>query len=117
MIGYQKLYEALAEGFRPDPNLWVDEWSDKHMIIPKSSGSREYGKYSTDRTPHAREVMRCLSDRHPCRRVIAKVASQMWKTQVMANWLGTVIDQSPSNFILSMPTGKLQKRIGLRITR
>lgn len=117
MIGYLKLYEALARGLRPDPNLWVDEWSDRHMIIPKSSGSREYGNYRTDRTPHAREIMRCLSDNHPCRRVIAKVASQMFKTQICINWLGTTIDQSPSNFILSMPTGKLQKRIGLRIDK
>lgn len=117
MIGYHKLYESLSTGLRPDPNLWVDEWSDKHMIIPKSSGSREYGNYRTDRTPHAREIMRCLSDNHPCRRVIAKVASQMFKTQICVNWLGTTIDQSPSNFILSMPTGKLQKRIGLRIDK
>lgn len=117
MIGYQGLYEALSRGLSPDPNLWVDEWSDKHMVIPKSSGSREYGNYRTERTPHAREIMRCLSDNHPCRRVIAKVASQMFKTQICINWLGTVIDQSPSNFILSMPTGKLQKRIGLRIDK
>lgn len=117
MIGYPKLYESLSTGLRPDPNLWVDEWSDKNMVIPKSSGSREYGDYRTDRTPHAREIMRCLSDNHPCRRVIAKVASQMFKTQICINWLGTVIDQSPSNFILSMPTGKLQKRIGLRIDK
>lgn len=87
------------------------------MVIPKSTGSREYGTYRTERTPHAREIMRCLSDSHPCRRVIAMVASQMFKTQICLNWLGTVIDQSPSNFILSMPTGKLQKRIGLRFDK
>ena len=101
----------------PDLDLTVDEWADKFMVIPRSSGAREYGSYKTDRTPHAREIMRCLSDKHPCRRVIAKVASQMFKTQICINWLGSIIDQTPSNFILSMPTGKLQKRIGLRIDK
>lgn len=117
MIGYNKLYESIALGLKPNRNLTVDLWSDQNMIIPKSTGSREYGPYRTERTPHAREIMRCLSDSHPCRRVIAMVASQMFKTQICLNWLGTVIDQSPSNFILSMPTGKLQKRIGLRIDK
>ena len=117
MIGYSKLYESIALGLKPNKNLTVDLWSDQNMIIPKSTGSREYGQYRTERTPHAREIMRCLSDSHPCRRVIAMVASQMFKTQICLNWLGTIIDQSPSNFILSMPTGKLQKRIGLRIDK
>ena len=117
MIGYSKLYESIALGFKPNKKLTVDLWSDQNMIIPKSTGSREYGQYRTERTPHAREIMRCLSDSHPCRRVIAMVASQMFKTQICLNWLGTIIDQSPSNFILSMPTGKLQKRIGLRIDK
>lgn len=117
MIGYQGLYDSLTEGLKPNKRLTVDLWSDANMIIPKSSGSREYGSYRTERTPHAREIMRCLSDSHPCRRVIAMVASQMFKTQICINWLGTIIDQSPSNFILSMPTGKLQKRIGLRIDK
>ena len=117
MIGYSKLYESIALGLKPNKKLTVDLWSDQNMIIPKSTGSREYGQYRTERTPHAREIMRCLSDSHPCRRVIAMVASQMFKTQICLNWLGTIIDQSPSNFILSMPTGKLQKRIGLRIDK
>ena len=117
MIGYQKLYDCLSEGLTPNKNLSVDLWSDANMFIPKSTGSREYGEYRTSRTPHAREIMLCLSDSHPCRRVIAMVASQMFKTQICLNWLGTVIDQSPSNFILSMPTGKLQKRIGLRFDK
>jgi len=117
MIGYPGIYDSLSEGLKPNRNLPVDLWSDDHMIIPKSTGSREYGPYRTERTPHAREIMRCLSDDHPSRRVIAMVASQMFKTQICLNWMACIIDQSPSNFILSMPTGKLQKRIGLRFDK
>lgn len=117
MIGYQQLYESLKTSVLPDLDLAVDEWSDRFMIIPKSSGSNEYGQYRTDRTPHAREIMRCLSDSHPCKEVVAMVASQMFKTQVSLNWFGSTVHQSPSNFLWLMPTGKLHKRLAARIDK
>ena len=117
MIGYQALYDALSTGLMPDLDLTVDEWSDKFMVIPKSSGSNEYGNYRTDRTPHARAIMRFLSDSHPCKEVVAMVASQMFKTQISLNWFGSTVHQSPSNFLWLMPTGKLHKRIAARIDK
>lgn len=117
MIGYPALYNALSTGLMPDLDLAVDEWADKFMVIPKSSGSNEYGNYRTDRTPHAREIMRCLSDDHSCKEVVAMVASQMFKTQISLNWFGSTVHQSPSNFLWLMPTGKLHKRIAARIDK
>lgn len=108
---------ALIEGLQPDPSLPLDEWSERYMIIPRSTGAAEYGKYRLDRTPHAREIMRCLSDRHPARRVILVAASQMMKTQMALNWFCHIVHQHPSNFLWLMPTGKLQKRIVQRIDR
>lgn len=115
--GYQAVCDALARGLEPDPNLTVDAWSDRYMVIPKSTGSNEAGPYNTARTPHAREVMRCLSDGHPCKRVVAKVASQMFKTQVGMNWFAASVHQSPSNFLWLVPTGKLHKRAAARIDK
>jgi len=117
MTGYPELYEILAQGLQPDLDLYVDEWSDEFMVIPKSTGSNEYGKYRTSRTPHAREVMRCLSDSHPCKVVVCMVSSQQFKTQVCLNWFGSTVHQSPSNFLWLMPTGQLQKRIAGRIDK
>ena len=111
------LQKALEAGFMPDLDLTVDEWSDQHMIIPKSSGSNEYGPYRTQRTPHARAIMKALSDSHPCKRVVCEVASQMFKTQIALNWFGSTVHQSPSNFLWLMPTGKLHKRIAARIDK
>ena len=82
MLGYQSLYDKLSEGLTPDLNLDVDEWADRFQVIPKSSGSQEYGPYRTSRTPHARMIMKCLSDDHSCKTVVAMVASQMMKTQI-----------------------------------
>jgi phage terminase large subunit GpA-like protein len=115
--GYQACLDAIARGMEPDPNLTVDAWSDEFMIIPKSTGSNEAGKYRTSRTPHAREVMRWLSDDHPCKRVALMGASQMLKTQVGLNWLMATIHQSPSNFLWLVPTGKLHKRAAARIDK
>ncbi len=117
MNGYQLVYDAFARGLKPDPNLTVDVWSDRYMVIPKSTGSNEAGPYRTSRTPHAREVMITLSDNHPCKRVVVMGASQMLKTQVGLNWCMASIHQSPSNFLWLVPTGKLQKRAASRIDK
>lgn len=108
---------AFARGLQPDPNLTVDEWSDEYMFIPKDSGANEYGKYRTSRTPHARRVMRALSDSDPCKRVVVMGASQMLKTQVGLNWFCASVHQSPANFLWILPTGKLQKRTSARIAK
>jgi phage terminase large subunit GpA-like protein len=108
---------AFGRGLRPDPNLPVDEWADKYMIIPKTAGASEYGKYRSSRTPHARQVMRALSHVHPCKRVAVMGASQMLKTQVGLNWFGATVHQAPSNFLWILPTGKLAKRASKRIDK
>ena len=113
--GYTGWISAFCEGLRPDPNMYVDEWADAHMIIPKKAGAPEPGYYRTDRTPYAREVMRCLSPQSPYRRVIVQGASQMLKTQVALNWIGASIHQAPANILALMPTEKIVKRVSHRI--
>ncbi len=106
---------AYMRGLRPDPELWIDEWADKYMRIPRESGAAEPGPYRTDRTPYAREPMRCLSPAHPCRRVVTMVASQLMKTQIALNWIGGVIHMAPSNFLMLLPTLGLAKRVSARV--
>ena len=115
--GYEQARAAASLALQPDPNLPVDQWADRYMVIPKSTGSNEAGPYRTSRTPHARAVMQALSDDHPCKRVVVMGASQMLKTQVGLNWFGASVHQSPSNFLWLVPTGKLQKRAASRIDK
>jgi phage terminase large subunit GpA-like protein len=115
--GHALAYKAFAAGLEPDPDMPVDVWSDTYMVIPKDSGANEYGKYRTSRTPHARMIMQCLSDNHPCKRVVLMGASQMLKTQVGLNWCMASIHQSPANFLWILPTGKLAKRTSTRIAK
>ncbi len=113
--GYNGYMAAFCEGLRPDPDLWIDEWADEYMVIPKKAGAAEPGPYRTARTPYAREVMRCLSPLHPCRRVIVMGASQMLKTQVALNFICASIHQAPANILALFPTEKLVKRVSHRV--
>jgi len=113
--GYARAAAAIREALAPDPDMTVDRWADAHMIIPKKVGGPEPGHYRTDRTPYAREVMRCLSPQDPHRRVVVMGASQLLKTQVALNWIGASIHQSPGNILALFPTEKLVKRVSHRI--
>ncbi len=108
---------AYRRGLKPDPELWIDEWADKYQMIPKDTGAAEPGKYHTDRTPYAREPMRCLSPVHPAKRVVTMIASQLMKTQVALNWIGGCIHMSPANILVLLPTEKLSKRVSGRIDK
>ena len=105
---------GFQAGIEPDPDLWVDEWADQYMRIPPGGGA-EPGKYRTDRTPFAREVMRALSPAHPAKRVVAMVASQLLKTQTGINWLSASIHQAPGNMLVLLPSLGLARRVSGRI--
>ncbi|MGB9088900.1 MAG: phage terminase large subunit family protein [Pseudomonas farsensis] len=108
-------HAAYTRGLKPDPELWVDEWADGYMRIPRDTGAAEPGKYRTARTPYAREPMRCLSPAHPSKRVVTMVASQLMKTQIALNWIGALIHMAPSNILTLLPSLGLAKRVSSRI--
>ncbi|MCO8167857.1 phage terminase large subunit family protein [Pseudomonas sp. 21LCFQ02] len=113
-----KVYrEEYFRGLKPDPDLWVDQWADDFMRIPRDTGAAEPGKYRTARTPYAQEPMRCLSPAHPCKRVITMVASQLMKTQIALNWIGGLIHMVPSNILTLLPSLGLAKRVSSRISK
>ena len=85
--------------------------------LPRDTGAPEPGQYRTDRTPYAREPMRCLSPAHPCRRVVTMVASQLMKTQIALNWMGGLIHMAPSNILALLPSLSLSKRVSGRISK
>lgn len=113
--GFLIYLAGFGAGIEPDPDMWIDEWADAHMVIPKKSGAAHPGPYRTDSTPYAREVMRCLSPLHPCRRVVVMGASQLMKTQVGINWVGGSIHQAPANILTLLPTSNIAKRVSSRI--
>ncbi|MDP9526142.1 phage terminase large subunit family protein [Pseudomonas protegens] len=113
--GAEVYSEAYFRGLMPDPDVWIDEWADEYMRIPRDTGAAEPGQYRTSRTPYAREPMRCLSPAHPCKRVVTMVASQLMKTQIALNWIGGLIHMAPSNILTLLPSLGLAKRVSSRI--
>ncbi|MFJ3259855.1 phage terminase large subunit family protein [Pseudomonas sp. NPDC086581] len=109
--------QAYARGLEPDPALWIDQWADEYMRIPRDTGAAEPGPYRTDRTPYAREPMQCLSPAHPCRRVVTMVASQLMKTQIALNWIGGCIHMAPANILMLLPSLNLAKRVSARLDK
>lgn len=109
--------DAFCDGLKPDPPLWIDEWSEENMIIPSDTGARLPGPYRLDTTPFARDVMRDLSPESPVRRVVAKVASQLWKTQVGINFICASIARAPANILALEPTQTLTERLSSRIDK
>lgn len=115
--GFVAYQSAFSAGLRPDPPLWIDEWSDQHMVIPSELGAAEPGRYRLSRTPFARDVMRALSPEHPARKVVVKGASQLLKTQVGLNWVCALIVGAPANMIVLQPTDSLAKRVSARFDK
>jgi len=107
-------WDAYCSGLRPDPPLWVDQWSEAHMRIPEGA---ESGAYRVERTPFAREIMQALSPADPTRRVVARIASQLTKTQVALNWVSAMIDGAPANILVLLLTLGLAKRVSSRISK
>ena len=107
--------QAALRGMAPDPELWLDEWSEQYMVLP--SDSPRPGKYRLDHTPMARRILRCLSPGHPARRVVIKGASQMLKTQVGMNFLAGMAHKRPANMLVLEPTTPLAKRLSARVAK
>ncbi|MFD2754278.1 phage terminase large subunit family protein [Comamonas terrae] len=112
--GYVVIVKAAIEGSRPDPELRCDEWAEEFMILPKSGP--QPGPFRFDRSYPARRVHQVLSPSHPCKRVVAKVASQMFKTQTALNWIGSLVHRRPRNILALEPTDTLVKRFSARVS-
>ena len=102
-------WRAASEGLRPDPRITVSEWADKHRMLARKS-SAEPGPWRTDRTPYLREIMDCLSPRHPARRIVFRKGSQIGGTECGNNWLGHIMATSPGPIMLVQPTVLMAQR-------
>lgn len=112
--GYDLILRTAIEAARPDPELRCDEWAEEFMVLPKSGP--QPGPFRFERSYPARRVHQVLSPGHPCKRVVAKVASQMFKTQTALNWIGAIIHRRPRNILALEPTDTLVKRFSARVT-
>ncbi|WP_274789799.1 phage terminase large subunit family protein [Roseovarius tolerans] len=107
--GAQDILRAWGAGLRPDPDLTVSEWADRHRKL-SSRASAEPGQYRTVRTPYMGEIMDRLSPGDPTQRVVFMKAAQVGATEAGNNWIGFAIHQAPGPMLAVQPTVELAKR-------
>lgn len=113
--GIELVVRTATAAARPDPELHCDQWAEEFMVLPKSAPHP--GPFRFERTPYARRIAQVLSPNHPAKRLVAKVASQMFKTQTAINWIGACIHRAPANILALQPTDGLAKRFSARISQ
>jgi phage terminase large subunit GpA-like protein len=94
---------AFARAFAPPPDLTLDEWADAYRYLSREN-SAEPGRWSTDRTPYLREIMRAISDPDVEEVVVKKSARVGYTEGVIGNAIGYFIDRDPSPMLVVQPT-------------
>jgi len=112
--GYAVVLSAALQALRPDPELRVDAWAEQYAVVPQSAARP--GPFRFEHSYPARRIHQVLSPHDPCRRVVARVASQMFKTQTALNWIGALIHLRPRNILALQPTDTLAKRFSARVS-
>jgi phage terminase large subunit GpA-like protein len=107
--GAKDLLCQWSRGIRPDPNLTVSEWADRHRWL-SSRASAEPGRYRTARTPYMREIMDALSPASPVQRVVFMKAAQVGATEAGNCFIGFVMHHAPGPMLAVQPTVELAKR-------
>lgn len=107
--GASALLRAWSRGIRPDPDLTVSEWADRHRWL-SSRASAEPGRYRTARTPYMREIMDALSPASPVQRVVFMKAAQVGATEAGNCFIGFVMHHAPGPMLAVQPTVELAKR-------
>lgn len=105
--------ESAAEAVEPDAELQLDSWAEDNVVIPK--GSAFPGPYRLAKTPYARRLLQALSPSHPARYVVARVASQMLKTQVFICAALGWIHSAPANILALEPNATVTSRLSNRL--
>ena len=96
------LFSEILKEIAPPPKLTIDQWADKYRIL-SSKSSAEPGRWSTDRAPYQRDIMKAISD-SKTEIIVLKMGAQVGKTEISLNTLGYFIDYLPSSIMYLMPT-------------
>lgn len=100
-----ELFSKIFQVLKPPPKLTIDTWADTYRIL-SSKTSSEPGKWSTDRVPFQREVMKAISDKKT-EKVVMMYGAQLSKTEILLNTFGYYADYDPAPIMYLLPTKDL----------
>ena len=98
----QRIAGVYAAHLRPPPRLTVSEWADvERRLSPEASA--EPGAWRTDRAPYQRGILDAFTDPQ-VHTVVAMLASQVGKTELLLNVIGYHMQHDPAPLLLLQPT-------------
>lgn len=89
------------QSLRFKERLALDLWADKNRVLSPES-SAEPGEWKTSRVPYARGIMQAVSD-PAIETVVIKSSSQVSKTEIGLNMLGSYAEQDPCPVLVVVP--------------
>ncbi|MFG1287922.1 phage terminase large subunit family protein [Xanthobacter versatilis] len=99
---------AWRAGLRPELQITVTEWADRHRILPGMNA--EPGPWRTSRVPYLAEVMDCLSTASPVERVVLMKGAQTGGTEAGLNAIGYWIAHAPGLILAVWPSIDMVRR-------
>jgi len=96
------LFRKILGMAAPPPQTTVSEWADEHRYIPADYGA-EPGKWYSDRAKYQREIMDAFTAKG-VHKVIAMLASQLGKSEILFNVMGRFMHQDPCPILLVQPS-------------
>ena len=95
----------LAEAMTPKESLFIDEWIDRYpLMLPTNTA--EPGRYSLERTPYQRDVLRAMSPEHPAKTVVLEWGSQTGKTTTENATMAFYMAKAPAPMIFAFSDDK-----------
>lgn len=94
--------QAWCSGLMPDPDIGIDEWSDKYRYLPPDSS--EPGKFRLARTPYMRAIMQDLSPASDVEEVVLVKGGQISGSETANNMLGYIMHIAPGRAMMVQPT-------------
>ena len=107
--GAGEILRAWGDGLRPDPDLTVSEWADRHRMLRARALGRARAVPHRAHALHARDHGRAVARRSGAADRVHEGGAGR-RDRGGNNWIGFVIHQAPGPMLAVQPTVELAKR-------
>lgn len=97
------IYRRIFAKLMPPPDMKMSDWADKYRQLSQGAAA-EPGRWYTEKVPHLREIMDCISD-IKIKKVVVMSSAQIGKTEgPILNTVGYYMHYDPAPVLIMQPT-------------
>ena len=100
-VDYEFCRDIVVRSIAVQPVLSVSQWADRYRFLTSETSS-EYGIWRTSRAPYQYEPLNVFND-GGVRRIVLLSSTQTMKTEMLLNYIGFTIHQSPRPILVLYP--------------